>query len=149
MSAPRFASRAAAYAWASPNSALGLIAGLLVLLLGGRARVVSGTAEFHGGVLGRFVASHPGSLRLSAVTLGHVILGVSAPRLDALRAHERVHVRQYERWGPFFLPAYALSSLRQLAHGRHWYRDNAFERQASDVAGPRAAARRRGGDRGR
>lgn len=134
MSAPRLVTRFAAYAWASPISALGLLAGLLVLLLGGRVRRVSGTAEFYGGALGRLVSGHPGSLRLSAVTLGHVVLGASGTRLDALRAHERVHVRQYERWGPLFLPAYALSSLSQVASGRHWYRDNAFERQARDVA---------------
>jgi len=98
---------------------------------------VSGTVEVYGGVIGRFVSHHPGSLRLSAVTLGHVVLGASGPRLDALRAHERVHVRQYERWGPLFLPAYALSSLGQVVHGGHWYRDNDFERQARDLAGRR------------
>lgn len=137
MSARRFVCRAAAYAWASPNSVLGLLAGLLVLLVGGRARRVSGTAEFYGGVLGGFICRHPGSLRLSVVTLGHVVLGASGPRLDALRAHERVHVRQYERWGPLFLPAYAISSLAQIARGGHWYRDNAFERQVREVAGRR------------
>ena len=39
-------------------------------------------------------------------------------------------MRQYERWGPFFLPAYLLSSLLQLLRGRHPYRENHFERQA-------------------
>ncbi|MDO8964417.1 MAG: hypothetical protein Q7W30_08015 [Coriobacteriia bacterium] len=54
--------------------------------------------------------------------------------------HEHVHVRQYERWGPFFLPAYAISSLVQLARGGDPYRDNRFERQAyaESVTDPRA-----------
>jgi hypothetical protein len=39
-------------------------------------------------------------------------------------------VRQYERWGVFFFPAYALCSLWQAMRGRDWYRDNPFEREA-------------------
>ena len=50
--------------------------------------------------------------------------------LSSLRAHEQVHVRQYERWGLFFVPAYLVSSLWQLLRGRHIYRDNCFEREA-------------------
>ena len=45
-----------------------------------------------------------------ALTLGHVVLGVSQAALDDTRAHERVHVAQYERWGPLFLPAYLAAS---------------------------------------
>jgi hypothetical protein len=41
-----------------------------------------------------------------------------------------VHVRQYERWGPLFVPAYLLSSLVELLRGRRPYRDNWFEREA-------------------
>ena len=39
-------------------------------------------------------------------------------------------MRQYERWGPFFLPAYLLSSLVALLLGRDPYLDNRFEREA-------------------
>ena len=39
-------------------------------------------------------------------------------------------MRQYERWGPLFGPAYLLSSLVQLARGRRPYWDNHFEREA-------------------
>jgi hypothetical protein len=69
-----------------------------------------------------------------ALTLGHVILGRDRSCLERCRRHERVHVGQYERWGPLFLPAYAASSLWQLACGRDPYRDNHFERQAFAVA---------------
>ena len=118
------------YAWASPNSAGGIFLGGLGMLLGAGARVVEGAIEFSGGRLGALFASSAIGCPFRAVTLGHVILGTDAPTLDCARSHEQVHVRQYERWGPFFLPAYLLSSLWQLACGRRCYRDNWFERQA-------------------
>ena len=120
----------AAWLWASPNTLLGWALGLVVLSLGGRLQFVSGVAEFHGGALSRLARSLPPRMRFGAITLGHVILGVSSDALARLRTHEHVHVRQYERWGPFFLPAYALSSAWQLANGRGAYRSNHFERQA-------------------
>ena len=141
MNARRLVSRAAAYAWAAPNTALGAAAGLVVLCLGGRVRFVSGTAELHGAVVARVLTGPRGSRPYGAMTLGHVVLGASPARLSALRGHERVHVRQYERWGLFFLPAYALSGLWQLVHGRHWYRDNFFERQAYVVGAARRSVR--------
>ncbi len=122
--------RMLAYVWAAPNTVLGLAAGLVMLVFGGRVRLVSGVAEFHGGLLGRLLARPWGTFRCGAMTLGHVILGVSEADLIALRRHEHVHVGQYERWGVFFLPAYALSSVWQIVHGRRGYRDNAFERKA-------------------
>ncbi len=121
---------AVGYAWALPNTLVGLLGGLLVLAFGGRLRVVRGVAEFSGGGLGAACAALPPVLRYSAITLGHVVLGVSAAELAAVRDHEHVHVRQYERWGPLFLPAYACSSLWQLLRGRRAYRDNIFERRA-------------------
>lgn len=122
-----------AYAWALPNTALGLLFGLLILGLGGRVQVVAGVAEFHSGIAGRFFASRPHPFCFGAITLGHVILGTCHRQLAALRGHEHVHVRQYERWGMFFLPAYALSSLWEVSHGRCGYRNNYFERQAYAV----------------
>ncbi len=38
-----------------------------------------------------------------AITLGHCVLGQSQGALDVTRFHERVHVRQYEWWGPLFI----------------------------------------------
>jgi hypothetical protein len=71
---------------------------------------------------------------VEALTLGHVVLGRDRRCLERCREHERVHVAQYERWGPLFLPAYLLSSLWLLATGRDPYRDNPFERQAFAAA---------------
>ena len=122
--------KALAWLWASPNTLLGFAGGLLMLVGGARVRTIQGAIEFGGGAFGRMLADRKRPIRFRAMTLGHVILGASAADLDAARPHEQVHVRQYERWGPFFLPAYLLSSAWQLARGRRCYRDNWFERQA-------------------
>jgi hypothetical protein len=118
----RVARRIAGYAWASPNTLIGIVAGLAVLPCGGTVRIVRGVAEFAAGI--------PLRVRFDAITFGHVIIGVSEAKLAAARDHEHVHVRQYEAWGPFFLLAYAASSAWQLVRGRSMYYDNYFERQA-------------------
>jgi hypothetical protein len=104
---------------------------------GGKAALVHGVLEVHGGAAA-FVLRHLVLLRggASAMTLGHVVLGRDRECLAWTRAHERVHVRQYERWGPLFLPAYALGSVLALARGRHYYRDNPFEREARSAEPP-------------
>jgi len=119
-----------AYAWASPNSLIGLVIGGTMILLGASTRRVAGVLEVAGGLVGTFFGPKRIALPWRAITLGHVILGIDAAALDESRAHELVHVRQYEQWGPLFLPAYVASSLWQLACGRRCYRDNWFERQA-------------------
>jgi len=68
-----------------------------------------------------------------AMTLGHTILGCTPATLDRARNHEQVHVRQYECWGPLFLPAYLIASLLAWSRGERPYRDNYFERQAFAV----------------
>ncbi|MDQ2693813.1 MAG: hypothetical protein M3Z21_00275 [Pseudomonadota bacterium] len=122
--------RLARYLWASPNTLLGLAA-VPLALLGGRVQVVAGVVELHGPViawlLGRCVPLAGGAC---ALTLGHVVLGRDRRSLERSRRHERVHVRQYECWGPLFLPAYFLSSLLAWRRGADPYRDNRFEREA-------------------
>jgi hypothetical protein len=118
------------YLWASPNTLLG--AGLATLAVaGGECRVVAGVLEAHGPLL-RWILRHAVPLRggALAVTLGHVVVGCDARALDETRDHERAHVAQCERWGPWFLPAYLLSSLWALACGGDPYLDNVFEREA-------------------
>jgi hypothetical protein len=132
------AQRLLAYAWAAPYSLLGLLLGLPAMLFGGRAQIREGAVEFWPG------ARLPGlraPFGFTAITFGHVILGMDEATLAAVRAHEQVHVRQYERWGPLFVPAYLLSSLVQLLRGRRPYRDNRFEREAFAKAGGAARAR--------
>lgn len=134
MPAHRLTSCLIGYPWAAPNTALGLGLGLVMLCLGGRLRFVAGVAEFYGGAIGRLVARLPEQVGFGAMTLGHVVLGIDSATLCALRTHEFAHVRQYEQWGPLFLPAYALSSVWQVFNGRSAHRSNFFERQARAVA---------------
>lgn len=135
------------YLWAMPNTVLGLLLAALGIALGARGHIVNGVLEVHGGLLGRWAACAPAAMRFSAMTLGHVILGTNSQALRLARQHEHVHVRQYERWGPMFLPAYLLSSAWQALRGRRFYRDNWFEREAyrQDSALARAASTQTGG----
>lgn len=129
--------RYARYAWALPYTLVGLLAGAVLLLGGGKAFRRHGTVEFAGGRIGRWLQRIQRGRSFSAMTLGHVILAVDDLVLDDLRAHEHVHVRQYERWGPLFVPAYLLSSLLQWLRGRDPYRENHFEREAFALASGR------------
>jgi hypothetical protein len=119
-----------------PNTLVGLTLTLLALLSGGRTRLHQGVLETHGGIV-RFLLRRctplPGGA--AAITFGHCVLAVDRDTLDWTRRHERVHVRQAERWGPLFIPAYLLASLWASLRRRHFYRDNAFEREAYGTAG--------------
>src|SRR4051812_47990937 len=116
--------------WASPYSLVGLLIGIVGLCTGGQARVRGRTIEFHGGAAKWFVSHLPGGQFVLAFTLGHTILGQTDASLAIARAHELVHVRQFERWGPLLGPAYLLCSLVLWLRGRDPYRDNPFEREA-------------------
>jgi hypothetical protein len=119
------------YIWAAPTTCVGLI---LIMFASGsavRVRVVRGVIEAQGGAIG-WLLEHgvplPGGA--SAMTLGHVVIGRDQRCLDETREHERVHVRQCERWGPLFIPAYLSASVIVRLRGRDAYRDNPFEREA-------------------
>ncbi|HEX7044290.1 MAG TPA: signal peptide prediction [Burkholderiales bacterium] len=118
------------YAWASPATLVGLGVAGFALLAGARAAMREGVLEVAGGGFGRAVSRLPPLLRFSAITLGHVVLAIDAAALEECRCHERVHVRQYERWGVLFFPLYVGSSLLALARGRDPYWENHFEREA-------------------
>lgn len=131
--------------WASPNTLFGLALGTVAVMLGARARLANNAIEFLDqpfvDLIGR-----------SAVTLGNTIH--YAPGRDPDRVirrydgraavrlgdHERAHTRQYERWGPFFLLAYAISWLPFVPPA-----GSRFEHAADDEAernrGGRGAAR--------
>jgi hypothetical protein len=114
--------------WASPWTLFGLFIGALTLATGGRAQHRSRVLEFHGGAAAWLLRRLP--VRPFAMTLGHVVLGETAAALDISRSHELVHVRQYERWGPLFVPAYLGYSLVLWLRGKDAYHDNPFEREA-------------------
>jgi hypothetical protein len=114
--------------WAGPWTLVGLIIGLFGVATGGKARRGIGTIEFHGGLVRRLlqaIPQHP-----LAMTLGHTVLALDEISLDVSRDHELVHVRQYERWGPLFVPAYFACWFVLALRGQDGYWDNPFEREA-------------------
>lgn len=113
---------------------IGLLVGAAGLCTGGGAMVRRGTIEFHGGCV-KWILAHTGK-GVIAMTLGHAILGQAPIALDLVRDHEQVHVRQYERWGPFFIPVYLAISMWLWIIRRDPYRDNPFEIEAYDLSDP-------------
>jgi hypothetical protein len=111
--------------WAGPASLIGaLFAPFFV-----SRRVSSGVLLCEG-------ASWPTRLgwRYRAITFGHVVLCVDELD-DDLLAHELVHVRQYERLGALFMPAYLWASATAWLHGGHHYLDNRYEIEARMAGG--------------
>lgn len=117
-------------AWAGPWTAFGLLIGVLGLVGGGRMRRLGGVVECWGGLATWYLDVFPLIAGASAVTFGHTVLGRSKDHLDFCRSHELIHVRQYERWGPLFVPAYLACWIVLLFAGRNPYLDNPFEREA-------------------
>ena len=118
------------YAWAAPTTALGLVV-VVAGLRRAHLRVVDGVLEAHGPALA-WLLTHLTLMEggAAALTLGHVVIARDDWSLESTRAHERVHVRQCETWGPFFVPAYLAASLSAFLRGRHFYFDNRFEVEA-------------------
>ncbi len=132
------------YLWTGPTTLCGLAVAALGRASGGRVQVVDGVLEVWGGA-SRVVLRAANS---RAMTLGHVVLGLDPLALRVTRRHERAHVRQAERWGPLFIPAYLAASAWAAARGGHYYFDNWFEVDAERRAawsGP--AVRRSSADR--
>ena len=119
------------YAWAAPTTMVGILAGALTIGTGGRAQVRRGAVEFYGG-FSRWLAQKWG---FRAMTLGHVIIGRDTWCLEFCRDHEQAHVRQVERWGTAFIPAYLLASLVAWWQGKDYYLDNWFELDARRACG--------------
>ena len=120
------------YAWAAPATLLGLGVGLLGLVTRGKCRTRAGIVEFHSGAVTWLLERFPGNPL--AMTLGHVVIARSEAGLDVTHEHEMVHVRQYERWGPLFIPAYLTCRLMFWLARRDPYRENPFEVEAYSIA---------------
>lgn len=116
--------------WAAPASLIGIVLGLATLATGGSVRREGRVLEFWGRTASWLLRRAPIPQGAPAITFGHVVLGRTRSDLDATRRHELEHVRQYERWGPFFLPAYLLCWLVLRLCKRNGYYDNPFERAA-------------------
>ncbi|HWQ08814.1 MAG TPA: hypothetical protein VN436_06900 [Holophaga sp.] len=130
MSPWRRIARLPLYLWAGPCSLAGLVVVSVALGMGAQARLRDGTLQVAGGRFASFLSRLPTRLRILAFTNGHVIFALSWSVMDDYRAHELVHVRQYERWGPLFPVLYLGASLLLKLRGRDPYFDNPFERAA-------------------
>jgi len=124
--------RALAYVWALPNTVLGIVFGVLAFQ---RPRFAWGIVIFDGPSRGSTWAI--GAFDRSAVTLGHVVLS-NRPLRGRLLVHELHHVRQYERLGPLYLPAY-LAIYAVTGYRRHPFELAAW--RAEEIAAPSARAR--------
>jgi hypothetical protein len=123
--------RVLTYLWACPTTLVALVLFAPWSVFAGGVRIVDGVIEIHGGLASLFLR-YGTFLRggASAMTLGHVVIARTAELHELTRSHERIHVRQYERWGPLFIPAYLIASLAVRLRGGDAYRDNPFEREA-------------------
>jgi hypothetical protein len=115
--------------WAAPCSLLGLLMGSALLLAGGRMHWADGALEccLEQGALAAWLKRHQ---PFAAITLGHVIIALQMEDLQRLHAHERVHVKQFERWGVLMLLAYPAASVWAWWQGEDAYFANCFEREA-------------------
>ena len=127
----RIVCRIPLYLWTLPATLCGLWIVPLILLEHGSVRIVNGVLEVHGGIVSRRLkAGSPWTGPIAAIAFGHVVLGYDALCLSRTRVHERIHVKQYELWGPFFIPAYLLASLVLRLRGKDPYHENPFEKEA-------------------
>ncbi len=86
------------YIWAFPATALGLALVIPACAFGASVVIIDGALEVTGGGLA-YASRLPRPLRFNAITFGHVIIGLNPQLLAACRAHEHVHVRQYDKRG--------------------------------------------------
>jgi hypothetical protein len=124
------------YIWVLPNSLIGLSVGLIGVMSGGGYQVRRGCLEFYGGFVTFMLKRIGVGQGVLAMTLGHTIIGQDQSGLDLARDHEQVHVVQYERWGPIFIPAYLSCSACLWLLNKDAYRDNPFEVEAYRLADP-------------
>lgn len=116
--------------WALPVTLIGLLPGLINLLFGGTLRREGIALEATGPAIRMMLWLLNPPARIEAITFGHVILARDAATARRLRSHEHVHVRQTERWGILFPPAYLAASAFVWLRGGDAYWDNCFEQEA-------------------
>ncbi|MCU0713489.1 MAG: hypothetical protein MUC43_15625 [Pirellula sp.] len=118
------------YLWVAPWTCTGLLVGLICQTKGVEYAMHRGTLGIFGPGVARLLRKVPIAGGAKAMTLGHCILAVDRESWRETFSHEWIHVRQYQWFGPFFVPAYFMESAWQWFRGRDPYRDNRFERQA-------------------
>ncbi|UOG91620.1 MAG: hypothetical protein L3K52_15695 [Candidatus Thiothrix sulfatifontis] len=121
----------ARYLWVAPISMWFLPLALLAKWTGGGYALHTGVLEIWGGWVGRWLERGiPFLGAVNAVTVGHIVAGVSPQHLRSSRVHERVHVEQFERWGCLFPCVYFIAGVRAQRRGGSFYWDNPYEIEA-------------------
>ncbi len=121
------------YAWPLPLTLIGIMLALTVRICGGKWRLSEGVLETFGHGAGGLLRCHP-VRGVIALALGHVVIARDSDCLAQTSAHEREHVRQFERWGLLFPVVYSAESIYRWLRGENPYRDNRFERAANAAA---------------
>lgn len=121
--------------WALPVTLPAAALAGMARLLGARLQWHTGVLEASDGPLPWILSRIYPPMPVAAITLGHVVLAQAQDDLDRTRVHERVHVRQFERYGPLFPLLYVGASLAARCRGGDLYRDNWFEREARAAEG--------------
>lgn len=106
---------------------------LTILLFQGKCTFTRGVLEVTGPAARWILRCHP-VRGVIAMALGHVVIARDAACLAQTNAHEREHVRQFERWGLLFPLVYSAESIYRWLRGESPYRDNRFERAANEAA---------------
>lgn len=121
-------SRLVRYLWSAPTTLLGLAASFASLTTPRLAGSILLSVSDRG-----FASWFLTRRGYCALTLGHAVIVTPGAPFDVID-HEMVHVRQAERWGPFFLPAYLAAMIVVRFRGGNPYWDNPFEAEAREVA---------------
>jgi hypothetical protein len=116
--------------WPSPWTAFGLLIACLGLPGRGKIERYQGALIAYGRFIAWLLERVPIMGGAAALTLGHCILARTREDAVGTFEHEWVHVRQYERWGPFFVPAYFGCSVWLWMRSCDPYLKNPFEIEA-------------------
>jgi hypothetical protein len=118
------------FLWAAPVSLIGLVFAAIILVTNGQAQRVGRAWEITGGCAPTLLRILNPRLSIIAIVFGHVIIATDCDTATRLRAHEHMHVRQYERFGVLMPLLYVASSAWAWLKGGDAYLDNVFEREA-------------------
>lgn len=115
--------------WASPLSMIGLLFGIPIMLLRGRAYLIHDDTPallIRGPFADFLLARHPFGA-MCAMAIGHIVIGEKQGLTRQILTHELAHVRQAARWGILFPFAYLAASAWAILRGRDAYWHNTFE----------------------
>ena len=121
------------YLWPMPITVIGIGLALTIRLSGGKWSFRKGVLETCGPAARLLLRLHP-VRGVIAMAMGHVVIARDDICLAQTNAHEREHVRQFERWGLLFPLIYSAESIYRWLRGESPYSDNRFERAADQAA---------------